>query len=88
MKLTRSTIFVSVVVVVLGGCDLVRAASDEAPEPKNLLDDFIMAIINNFKDVIINGNECSGLPPLDPLLISALPINITSPVFKMVGNVT
>jgi len=64
-----------------------RPGLEKDNEAKNALDDFIMAIINNFKSVIVGGNECLGIPPLDPLFIAGFPMNITTPLLKMRGAV-
>lgn len=58
------------------------------PSPKNALDDFIMAIINYFKDMIVDGNQCLGIPPLDPLLIPGLPLNVETQILKLRGGVS
>lgn len=73
--------------VIVGILSLVALASTGPVQPSNLLDDFIMAIINNFKNIIVDGNPCLGIPPLDPLYMPGFPLNITTPLLKMKGNV-
>jgi len=74
-------------VVIVGILSLVSFASTGPVQPYNLLDDFIMAIINNFKNIIVDGNPCLGIPPLDPLYMPGFPLNISTPLLKMKGNV-
>ncbi|ODM92694.1 hypothetical protein Ocin01_13989 [Orchesella cincta] len=55
--------------------------------PKNGLDDLILYLINTFKNIAVNGSECYGIPPLDPLLVPNAAINISQQYFRINGGI-
>ncbi|CAL8091485.1 unnamed protein product [Orchesella dallaii] len=63
--------------------------SDLSPPatPKNGLDDLILFLINTFKNIAVNGSECYGIPPLDPLVVPNAAINITQQLFRINGGI-
>jgi len=46
-----------------------------------------MEIINGLKDLIVGGDPENDIPPLDPIMIPLVPLNITSSLLKVVGAV-
>lgn len=58
--------------------DLEAVAQDELIAERNVVVDVILRILEDFRQVVINGNE--NLPPLDPLRISQLgPATVSLP---------